>query len=275
MTLKPMAALMAMGTLVLTGCAKDKETEPLAPPPVPGKKVYFLLDKVEYKDSKKTAYFDYNPDSTVKQILHESEISSAEVNYTYTNKKLIRVEVPGSVYVTNFGYTNGVMSHLEGSQNAGGGHRLEYDYNTNNSLKTMRHYKINEAGQQLLFTSTYQYSADNLLEKVTTVAAGATLTWTLENYSDSCSIEPNLFITGNGLDEMYAIYNYPMLSNLPKLPGKITLTRKNGNNAPFVEKIYENACTITHKKLEKMKLRVTYPGSTPIVSNEEVVLHYK
>lgn len=267
------AALLA-SAFTLSSCDKENTpAEDVGDSHLP----VLLLEKVEYKELQLTSYFVYNADSTVKQIVHANASSGAEVNYTYNNRLLTKTEVPGSYYITHYGYTNGKLTSVTGTQKGEGiiGYGLEYQYTNTGRPDKLLHYKLDEAGKHLQATISYQYNQQGLPEKVTSVQAAATLTWTIENYSDSCYIEPKAFVTGHSLDELYAIYNFPVLTRLARFPQKITLSIARHQETPKVEKIYENICTVANKRLDKIRMSVTYPENPQITTTEEVSFFYK
>jgi hypothetical protein len=261
-------------TLLLGSCDKDDSapaTGALTHTPL------FLLDRIEYKSVPATAAYTYNADSTVKQIVHAAAGSGAEINYTYQNKMLTRTAVPGSLYITDYTYANGYLTTVISSQLGQGivGYKLVYTYASNGLLSEMRHFKIDEAGDHLQYLHLYQYNIDGLPAKITSVSTNVTFTTTISSYSEECDFEPSSFVNSSGLDELYAIYNYPVLSRLTKLPKKITVVRTEGQQAPVTERVHDADFTITNKKLEKIKPTISYPSYPQYNVSDEWSFYYK
>jgi outer membrane murein-binding lipoprotein Lpp len=261
-------------TLLLAGCAKDNsvpEAGTVTRTPL------FLLDRIEYKSVNATSTYIYNTDSTIKQVVHASTGTGAEVNYTYSSKAITRTELQGSLYITNYSYTNGFLTTVVSSQQGKGiiGYKLIYTYAPNGLLEEMKHYKIDEAGDHLQYTHQYQYNIDGLPAKITSTSANVRFITSIHNYSEECDFAPATFVNSSSLDELYAVYNYPLLSRLTRLPKNITVTRIEGQQAPVTDKIYDADFTITNKKLLKIQSSLTFPAYPQYNNSDELLFYYK
>lgn len=272
MKLKNGLMIFCAAAFTLAACKKDiKDTD--TPPPVPVPK--HLLKSVEFKDLNATGVYGYNTDSTLQKITYTGASSGAITSFQYDTNGISKIMVTGSLYQTTYAYTNGKISTIFMTELGFElkGHQLVYSYNDDGSVSELRYYSINEAPAQLKYTSTYTYDAGGQLAKVVSINNTSKITWTIDAYSDSCEFVPWTFIS-TSLDELYEVYNYPVLSRMNRLPKKITQTIEANGAAPYVEKIRETNFTITGKRIDKTISTLTFPKHPAYNSSWEVLFHY-
>jgi len=100
------------------------------------------------------------------------------------------------------------------------------------------------------------------------------VTWTIESYSDVCDFNEWSFIS-TSLNEMYELYNYPVLSRLDRLPKKVVQSMQQGNAAPTVQKIIESDFTILNERLDKINSSITYPKNPNYNTSSESLFNYE
>jgi hypothetical protein len=226
-------------SLVFTACNRDlsllPDEEP-TPQPIPK----YLLKSLEYKTFNATSVYTYNPDSTLQKIVSTSHIASSTANFTYANKMISAVNVSGSLTRTIYTYINGKISTIFFStmgQNDRG-HELDFTYNSAGKVSKVVYTYLNEAGELPKYVSTYEYNTAGLPSEIASVTGNTTVSWHIEEYSNECDFSPFTFIHYS-LDELYELYNFPVISQMKRLPKKIIETIQVGSAAANTEKIEE------------------------------------
>jgi hypothetical protein len=263
--------------IVFSACEKhDAELQPIKDNiPSPPKSTKYLLRSAEWKTFDHKAEYKYNPDSTLQQITY---IKAGVVDFQYVNKNIKAVALSASLYKTHYYYNAAgqIQSVLRVPKQAGTGstQKFDYQYLANGNVAEMKYWQVTEAGSKLIYTNTYTYNAQNMLTSVTAVAYnGYKIIWTIESYSEVCDFNPLIFMDTE-LSELYEIYNYPVLSRLMRLPGKIVKSVVTNAQTTSVEKILAMQYTIQQEKLEKAVHSVTYPDHANLNTSSEIFYNY-
>ncbi|HKG06622.1 MAG TPA: cupin domain-containing protein [Pedobacter sp.] len=237
-----------------------------------------LLKGIQWKEFNASAAFEYNTDSTIRQINYTGPASSYEVAYTYTSKRIKEINTAGSLYKNIFehnaaGQITSMTRHLRLGDQHRANQRLEFTYNSNNTVSVMKYYQINEAGTELIYTNTYEYNAQYLPVKITGIDKnGAKLVTTIEAFSKVASFDP-LYFTATDISEDYMIYNLPVISQLKQLPALIKLIRFR-NGQPYVEKQTTITYTVTDGRIEKQINALKFPEHPNLDQSSEVTYTY-
>lgn len=125
-----------------------------------------LLKGIQWKDFNINSAYEYNPDSTIKQINSSGPLSSYEVSYIYVNKRIKEIHTAGSIYKNVFEYdaygrVAGMIRYMRLGDQQRANQELEFTYHSNNRVAVMKYYQINEAGRELIYTNTYEYDGQN------------------------------------------------------------------------------------------------------------------
>lgn len=237
-----------------------------------------LLKGLLWKDFNISSAFEYNPDSTIKQINYSGPMSAYEVSYVYVNKRIQEIHTAGSIYKNVFEYDAlGRVSNMIRYMRLGDQHRasqeLEFTYNNNNTVSVMKYYQINEAGRKLIHTNTYEYDGQNRPVKIIDLDVnGRQFITTIEAYSKSALFDP-LYFTGIDMNETYMIYNFPVISRLRQLPALIKSGRFT-NGQLYVEKQTTITYTIDKGRIEKQLNELVYPEHPHLNQSSEVIYTY-
>lgn len=264
--------------------ACNKEDAPTdEPPPVPGLPrpqnaiPAFRVSSVLYKlDPEATGDYEYNSDSTLKAIVYrEAQGNIGKVDYIYQQKAISQIVEAGSVYDLSFGYLQGRIHTMERRhRTSNSGYRFTFAYNTNGTVDTLKYYNRNAGTEQLTYTSVYHYDASHLPVKIVSTAYNhSVVTWTIEGYSAECDFNPWTFAYFS-LNELYTYYNLPVLSQLNRLPLKITKTLKNTSGATVTDQVIKYSYTLQGKRLDKVVTTYEYPASPQAGSTHELELRY-
>jgi YD repeat-containing protein len=264
------AALMAL-LFVQTGCDKSTDLPDTGTTPIINVQPVGVLLKSTAWNNGATEHFTHNADGTLKHTIGGLPNSAGQTrDFIYQDGNLVRIvksDMKQEKYVYNpAGQINSITETLVGIENYGA--RLVFTYNVNGSLQTMKYYEFDDLKDILKATSTYEYDALNQLQKsILTYPAkpDQQLVYTFSNYSGEVKFTPwALLSTWDFLQPGYSFYNYPLLSRLTQLPGKITRKLLIGN-AVQETVVKDFNYTITNKQLQKIE----YLGS-----NTEVVFNY-
>ena len=262
--------LVVTSLMLLISCSKDKGNND---PPKAEKGE--LLRRIEWDIFSSTGDVKYNTDSTLQKILYTNPTRNTEVNFTYDNKKRVtKINSPELGRYADYIYDdkNRITQIGFGSNYPGSIIYLEFTYNAANRVKQLEYRIVNEAGTKVQWTSDYEYNAEGLLSKVVSTSAnGSSVTYTLENYSEACTFNPFVFIQTLDVGERYELYNYPIVSQMNKFPGKVT---KTSSTSGAVESITESTYTIQNKRLNKTDVKITYPQSSQSNTQYEIKYFY-
>lgn len=237
-----------------------------------------LLKVIEWKELTAKARFEYNLDSSIKQIIYSGPLSAYEVSYEYINKRIREVNTAGSLYTNIFEYdaygrVTSMVRYLRLGDQPRANQQLEFTYHSNNTVSVMKYYQINEAGRELIYTNTYEYDAQNRPIKITGMDKnGNTIVTTIEAFSKPVFFDP-VFFMGIDINETYMIYNLPVLSQLKQLPALIKLSRFR-NGELYVEKQTTITYTINAGRLEKQVNALKYPEYPHLNQSSEVNYAY-
>ncbi|WP_295129375.1 hypothetical protein [uncultured Chitinophaga sp.] len=261
--------------LTITSCKKEEGQTPSKPHPVQTAP-QFLLKKIEYK-SGINGWLTYNTDSSIKTIIYENGSAGQETFFDYQDKKLVKTGYVGSLHTTLYTYDNNnrvIKMHIKQVETIPGtSYSLEYTYNSKGQVAEQKFYVINEAGTKHRGTSTYQYNAQNLITRVVTLDGQHKYTWDIEAYSDEYSVSPWVFVN-TYLSEFYAIYNYPVISSMNRLPAKLRRTAQLNGGTPKVDRIDQQKYEITGKKINKLIAIVDFPGHPELHATDTAFFKY-
>ena len=255
--------------LTFAGCDKDET------PGGSGNEDLYLLRSIEYPSFSAISNFEYNADNSIKHITTSNGTTGYISSFTYADKKVAQVDISSSMYENKYQYTNGKVSSITytPTHQSQMGRKLEFSY-SNNRVSELRYYNTNEAGTELIYRSIYEYDASGLLKKVVSINGNNKVIWTIEGYSDEISITPWAFIR-NSIDELYEIYNLPVLNQMKRMPKKITQSfHLGGQNIATTQKIVESVYTIRNKRLDRIETAIKFPGNPNYDNNSEAIFHY-
>lgn len=285
------------GLVVLNACRKEHSADPVesgipvsldtlpheaglpAPnlPPSQNRIPSYRLSSVDYNSTPGgTGYYHYNGDGTVQQIQYgSSQSATTNVDYSYNNKAISEIREGHSEYKTLYTYEKGWISIISRtSVISHRGYKFVFTYNTNGTVARMKYYNINEAGDVLIYSTTYTYDTNNLPAKITSVANNSTtIIWTVDGYSNECDFNPLTF-SNTSLGERYELYNLPVMSQLKRLPSKINKTFLNSSGVATNEQTLEYNYTLTGKRLDKIVTSARYPANPQYNYSSEMVFHY-
>ena len=258
-------------SLMFQAC-KEKDIQQ---PPVPTSH-RALVRKINWTAQGSIAQLSYNNDSTVKTVNYIGTGSSYAVNYLYSQGNIARFELEGPFYSYEFQYDSNVrisgMKRWEQQANRYS-EELEFSYNPNGTVSTLKYHQVNEAGRKLLHTHTYNYDAKNQLTEINSMASNGTRSKvTIEGYSTGFSFDP-LWFMGISLDDSYMIYNYPLLSTMKGLPTKIVYTDY-PNGQPSINRVITVNYTINNKRIERQLTSIRYPQHPAYDTSSETVFTY-
>ncbi|MDF2193552.1 hypothetical protein [Paraflavitalea sp. CAU 1676] len=272
---KQLLPLIALSLLVFQSCKKDDDNPPPTNSPAALK---HFVKTIEW-DLGVTGTVSYNTDSTIKSIAYVGLGTGSQTDYTWTGKQLTTVSLATSLYKNTFTYNNGLMTRMVNEYRdltTPSGYKYDYTYTSAGQLKEFKYSRVNEAGTTALTNTVYTYKANGDFDTVvvTQLANNLVIKYSIDSWSAEIEIHPWLFISTT-LSEYHHIYNYPVLSKLKKLPGKITQTVINPGGAPRVEKVTTMAYTISNdKRLDKTVTTLSYPGNPQLDQTQTTNFKY-
>ena len=259
--------------LILQGCKKDQDN----PPPGNNPPAYkYLLKTIEWDNGTK-ATLNYNSDSTIKYIAYTNQALGDAVNFAWSAKRLVNMSYASSLYMNTFNYDNGKLISVVNSYkdiSSPNGYKFEYAYSSNGNLSELKYFTINEAGPQLVTTTTYDYNTNGELRTITTTQVNnIKIKYVIDTWSQECEFNPWVFISAS-LSEYYQLYNYPVLSKLKKLPAKLTKIVQQPGLPDKVDRVTENVYTITNQRLDKTVTALSYPGHPELDQSQTAIYSY-
>lgn len=265
------AALLLITTMafLIQGCGKDEPVEN----GIPGNKE--LLRSIDWDNGTK-AVMNYNTDSTLNKIVYTYQNITGATVFVWQDKQLQQMFDDRSLYANNYYYDGGKVSHYINKYKTGASptsYKMEFTYNANGSVATLKWLATNEAGTKIKSASTYHYNVAGELSKVVTLNDNSVITHMVESYTDSVNFEPLVFIE-TGLFENYPIFNLPVMSRMKKYPTKIVRTVKIGTDAEYIDKVEENICGIVNKRINKIATTITIPGMPQYRSSVVATFNY-
>jgi len=218
-----------------------------------------LLTKIEWKDQNASANFEYNTNNTQKQIIYDTPYGIDTVSFAYANSKLSTITSTRSLKSSQYAYNekNQVSNVTMSSIYSIAKYEFDYTYTATGKVASLKYFLLNEAGKHLIYNSVYEYnSADDLSKITSTDKNNQQVIILIKSYSEETSFNPWPFVSTTDLEEMYELYNYPVLNSLKKLPKRVEKV------TPGYKSIYETDFTINSLKLEKT-LSSTYYEDDP------------
>jgi len=241
--------LCIVAMMVFVACKKDEK-----PIPVNTGSPQWLLDSIRWNTDDLKAIFQYKSDSSQQRIIYSSGVATDTISFTYQDNKVQRISSSRASRHSDYQYESSgkVKSIVMSSIYSTSVTYLEYAY-SNGRLHTLDYFSGNEAGKSLIWHSVYEYNADGLPSKITSVGKNnQTVVWTIEAYSAACDFNPWAFINHTSVDELYEVYNYPLMASMNRLPARIVKTSQQ------VEKIYTITFDIAAKKLRQSTTAVEF-----------------
>ncbi|MBO9731306.1 MAG: hypothetical protein J7623_21890 [Chitinophaga sp.] len=265
-------ALAACLMLTIFQSCKKRETDTHGPgKPTPP---YELVRAIHWDNGAEESMI-YNTDSSLKQIDARFRTTMSNTIFEWEDGKIKKVYQNYSLYKDTYYYENGRISYYTiGSDLVPSStYKMVFSYKSNGLPDKQQYYTINEAGTKLNTETTYEYNAAGELFQAVTTTGNSIFTHTVDQYTDSVNFNP-LFFIQVGLFENYAIFNLPVMSTMKKYPAKIVRTVKTGNAAPQIDKISENTCEISNKRINKITLKTSILGTTPSSNTVTGVFEY-
>lgn len=257
--------------LAFAACQKEEDK----PQPQPAT-TDFLLKKISYA-SGVNAFLSYNPDSTLKKTDYTNGTAGGTVYINYANKQVTEMGNEISLYADYYTFENSRVKKVLTKWKAGTSptsHYLEYAYNNDGTVATLKYFHTNEAGTTLKATSTYQYDAQKLVKQIVTEQAeGARITFKIDAYSDVYGVSPLVFVQP-GLNELYTIYNYPVITSMNRLPAKITKLIKPAGGTEKEDAIYIQNYRIDKKKINTLYSEINFPEHPNLNVKDTAVFTY-
>ncbi|MFT3680829.1 MAG: hypothetical protein QM791_11190 [Ferruginibacter sp.] len=248
--------LLTVITVFITGCKKDEPR----PPGDPNDNK--LLRSIEWSNGVK-ASMQYNGNYNLSKIIYtHGNITGATV-INWQGSKVKEMFDDRSLFKNSYYYSRDRITHYINSFKAGtssNSFKMEYTYNADGYVAVLKYFSTTEAGTTLKTTTNYEYNAAGDLVKATTLTPDITIIHTIVGYSEPADFDPLIFVE-TGLFENYTIFNLPVMSQLKKYPVKITRAVKAGNDPLFIDKIDENTCEITGKRINKMNTKIIFPAT--------------
>lgn len=264
--------IFALGALTIAGCRKDEDNPP-SNNPAPAK---YYAQSIEWSYGAR-ATIHYNADSTLDSIRYVSPLPGSVVDFSWTNNQMTGMAPSSSLYMTTFAYNTGLMTSLTNAYKvitSPSGYIFRFTYGAGNRLSEVKYFQVNEAGSHPTGNSTYTWSSTGELKSVTTTGVnGNILKYTIDAWSDTMDIQTWLFV-GSSRNEYEAIYNYPVLSILKRLPAKITRTSQNIGEQPVVDRVLEHVYDITNKRLDKIVTTLVAPSNPGINQSYTTIFRY-
>jgi hypothetical protein len=256
--------------LVVTGCRKGDHKDPDT------NTEKYRLRAINYITFNGTANYSYNTDSTLKKIQYSNGTSGYTVAFEYDNRRVTLISVSSSLYEHRYNYDNGRISTTVDTQIGQPhlGNKFFYSYNADGTVSELRYYDLNEAGEELVYSSTYEYNSERLPSRIISVNGSNKVIWTIESYSKVCDFNEWSFISAS-LNEMYELYNYPVLSKLNRLPKRVVQSMQQGSAAPTVQKVIESDFTIIDERLDKIRSSISYPNHPNYNTSSEAIFDYE
>ncbi|MET0637655.1 MAG: hypothetical protein ABWZ25_16620 [Chitinophagaceae bacterium] len=268
-----LTAGLLIGTLTaFSSCMKNEVRD--IPPPVTEVPAGYLA-RVEWDNGMK-GYFDYNGGvNTLKSIQYIFGGSTGKTVFEWSGSRLSSIADDGSQFKTVYNYApdNKLSStkQMLKSGSGDGSYLLEYTYNPDATVDSLKYYTISGSVKTLMSQSGYIYDTAGDLSEVVTETSNGTIRSIIESYSAELLVAPEMYLDVV-LSDSYMIYNLPVLSQNNKLPTKITRMVKAGAGSFTTDKIQEVEFTLAAKKVLKTKTTITYP--TLPGSNTVVVANY-
>jgi hypothetical protein len=207
-----------------------------------------LLTKIEWKDQNASANLEYNSDNTQKQIIYDTPYGIDTVSFAYANNKLTTISSTRSLKSSQYAYNekNQVNEVTMSSIYSIAKYQFEYAYTSTGKVASLKYYVLNESGKHLVYNSLYEYNSTGELSKITsTDKNNQQVVILIKSYSEETSFNPWPFISTTDLEEMYELYNFPVLNSLKKLPKRVEKI------TPGYKSIYETDFNISSLKLQK------------------------
>ena len=261
--------ITALFALVLAACSHDDDPPP--PPPAPP---HELLLSINW-DSGLTSQFHYNADSTLKRIDFLYGTISGSYHFKWSGRRLVEYHDDRSLYKNMVHYTNGRVANITNTIKQGtsaSSWDLAFSYHTNGNVKQLVYSVTNEAGKQVKATTEYFYDNGELSEVLIDQGPQLIL-FRIDGYTDEVNFNPCAFIDAS-LNENYVLNNYVVMSQLKRLPSKITRLVTPQSGATFTDKVQQDSYTVHNKRIDKLKMEIIYPNMTIPGVSAEGIFHY-
>lgn len=260
---------IALFALSLSACSHDDDPPPPQPAPA-----HELLRSISW-DSGLASQFHYNADSTLDRILFLHGTNTGSYHFKWSGRRLVEYYEDHSLYKNTLHYTDGRVSSISNTLKQGtfgSSYELAFSYNTNGTVKQLVYSVTNEAGTRVKATTEYFYENGELSEVLIDQGPQVIL-FRIEGYTDEVNFNPCAFIDAS-LNENYVLNNYAVMSQLKRLPAKITRLVTPQGGATFTDKVQHDTYTIQNKRINKLKMEINYPNMTIPGVTAEGTFHY-
>ena len=251
---------LLIGTIGLFGsCMKsnDVDNAPVPQTSVPAGS----LARLEW-DNGLTGYFDYNTDTTLRTVQYNLGGSTGKTVFEWSAGKMTSISDDRSLYknVYTYGPDNKVVK-VENVQKSGGSSVfvLEYTYNAQGLVDSMKYFATNTGTKVLKTRSGYSYDANQKLTEVVTESGTNLVKSVIDSWSPELFFIPQMYLDVT-LSENYDVYNLPVLLQKKMLPAKITRMVKPASGVYATDKVQEVQFTLSGTKVTNTKTTVTYPN---------------
>lgn len=250
--------ILLLGVTLFSACDKNDNKNEDKPDNTPGP----LLRSIEWDYGLK-GEFNYNSDSTLKNIEYTFENVGGSTIYGWAGKTLTEIYDDRSMYKNVYNYRqDGKLNFIMNTVKTGTSstaYTLEFAYNSAGKVDSMKYYTINEAGKQLKTSTSYHYHSNGELHEILTDNNNIKILHTIEQYSTPVKFNPYIYISAS-LDEHYAVYNFPVMKQLEKLPAKLVRKITEPGKPTYTEKIEEVDFMITDFRIDSTVTKLTFPG---------------
>lgn len=264
---------LVLSIVLISACKKTRNTEEIEPPEEPS---IPLLRSIEWDNGLKGT-FNYNNDSTIKEVNYIFANTGGSTVYQWTGKQLTEIYDSRSMYKNVYHYhNNGKLAYIMNTVRNGTSstaYTLEFAYNAMGNLHSMKYFGINEAGKKLRTETSYHYDNKGDLHEILTLNNNISILQTIEEYSAPIHFNPHIFISA-GLDEDYAIYNFPVMNQLKRLPAKLVRQVTEPGKPTYTEKIEAIRYSLTNLRIDSTFTTVTFPGMPASNSTLQAIYRY-
>ncbi|RYY63039.1 MAG: hypothetical protein EOO05_00385 [Chitinophagaceae bacterium] len=255
-----MKAGLVIGTVGLfSSCMKSSDVQD-APPPETNVPTGALA-RLEW-DNGLTGYFDYNTDNSLKTIQYNLGGSTGKTMFEWSGSRMTSISDDRSLYknVYTYGPDNKLVK-VENVQKSGGASvfLLEYTYNAQGLVDSMKYFATNNGTKVLKTRSGYTYGAGSRLTEVVTESGNNLVKSVVDTWSPELSFIPQMYVDVT-LSENYDVYNLPVLEQQDMLPTKITRMVKTGSGNYTTDKVQEIQFTLSGTRVTNTRTTVTFPN---------------
>lgn len=276
-----------LAALLLLGCSK-KNTPPPQDEEAPRPTAHFskivkghLLKACDIALIPGALYrieYVWNADSSLQKLkaINPATKDTVDTEFHYSNGFLSRLTTENSHSEGLYTYLNGKVDRIS-SRNIiiPTGRNYYFIYNPDTTVARIRHYRVNEAGEQLEQEVNYAYDAAKRPTVITnTQPNGHVRIIRIQEWSAKFLFSPWIF-AGSELDqENYELFNVPLLFHLNQMPVRFAEYVKPVQGAEVMTRRWEVSHTIQNEKLLFRRAQVFYPDNPQMNRTVEHTFHY-